>query len=207
MKIKYLTQADSTYPVKLVELLGNDAPAKVATLGNLDILKNRLVALLCSVRCPGSLILQTYDFVRNLRKAGMAVVGGFHSPVESECLRILLRGTSPVIICPARRIDNLRVRSELKKPVEEGRILFLSPFSGKQKRISKGNAVFRNLFVAALADAIFVAHAEPNSKTERFCRKIIECGKPVYTIEDKANANLNALGIKPVNPASISELM
>jgi len=33
------------------------------------------------------------------------VISGFHTPAEKECLRILLRGAQPIIICPARSIE------------------------------------------------------------------------------------------------------
>ena len=70
--------------------------------GNLDMLEERLTALFCSVRCPGDLILKTYDLARLLRDAGTPVIAGFQSPMEKDCLEILLRGRQPVVICPAR---------------------------------------------------------------------------------------------------------
>jgi len=43
------------------------------------------------------------------RDDGVTVISGFHTPVEKECLRILLRGSQPVIICPARSIEGMRI--------------------------------------------------------------------------------------------------
>jgi hypothetical protein len=78
--------------------------------------------------------------------------------MERECLNILLKGKQPVIICPARSLEGTRVKTEFRKPLEEGRLLILSPFSSeKQKRISSGSALERNCFVAALADSIFIS--------------------------------------------------
>ena len=31
------------------------------------------------------------------------------SPIEEECLRILQRGKQPLIVCPARAIDTMRI--------------------------------------------------------------------------------------------------
>lgn len=49
----------------------------------------------CSVRsnCLGDVILKTLDLMCELRDADAYVVSGFHSPMERECLNILLRGT------------------------------------------------------------------------------------------------------------------
>ena len=87
-------------------LRGARVPGVLATLGNLDILKTPSIALFCSTKCPGDLILKTYDLACAWRAARQTVIGGFHSPMEKECLRLLLRGTQPVIVCPARTLPN-----------------------------------------------------------------------------------------------------
>jgi len=96
------------------------------------------------------------------------------------------------------------MRKEFKKPLEEGRLLFLSPFKESQRRNAVETAMERNRFVAALADAVFVAHASPNSKTELFCRELLSWGKPLFTLESDTNINLISLGAKPMNINNIA---
>ena len=55
-------------------------------IGNRDILRHPTLGLICSVQCPGSVIMKTFDAIRELRDAGVVVAGGFHSPMEKECL-------------------------------------------------------------------------------------------------------------------------
>jgi len=155
-----LQLGDSKYPSALCEYLGESQPEALTVLGNVDILQQRKLALFCSVKCPGALILQTYDLARVLRDSGVTVIGGFHSPMEKECLRLLLRGTPPIIICPARSIERMRIPSEWKTSLAEGRLLILSPFAEKQRRVTVNLARKRNELVAALADEVFVAHKE-----------------------------------------------
>src|SRR5438093_4671296 len=169
MTITQLQQDDSGYPPALHKYLGDRAPKTLTTLGNLDILQRKKLALFCSVKCPGTLILQTYDLACALRGAGITVIGGFHSPMEKECLALLLRGRQPVIICPARSIERLRLPTSWKALLAEDRLLLLSPFAEKLRRATADLARKRNEFVAALADAVFVAHAAPGSKMEQFC--------------------------------------
>ncbi|MDG5996712.1 MAG: hypothetical protein E3K33_07075 [Candidatus Brocadia sp.] len=71
-----------------------------------------------------------------MQQTGVAVVGGFHSPVERECLTVLLRGSQPVIICPARSIEGMRIPGTWRRPIDEGRLLILSPFDQKYRRIT-----------------------------------------------------------------------
>jgi hypothetical protein len=50
-------------------------------------------------------VIATYDAIRELRDAGVIVAGGFHSPMEGECLDFLLCGAQPVVLCPACGTD------------------------------------------------------------------------------------------------------
>jgi hypothetical protein len=52
--------------------------------------------------------------------------------------------------------------------------------------------------VAALADAVFVAHAAPGTKTYRLCEQVLSWGKPLYTFNDPANSDLISSGARPV---------
>jgi len=84
--------------------------------------------------------------------------------------------------------------------------LFLSPFLDKPHRTTAQSAICRNYFVAALSNQIFVAYAEPEGKTERFCRDILKWKKPVLTLPNEANEHLLAIGAKPVSPDYRGEL-
>jgi predicted Rossmann fold nucleotide-binding protein DprA/Smf involved in DNA uptake len=207
MGIVQFKQADSEYPSLLKTHLANHAPKIIAALGNPTILQSKILALFCSVRCPGHLILKAHDLAQKLKQADMTVIGGFHSPVERECLRILLRGPQSVIVCPARSLAGMRLRAEYKKPIEEGRLLLLSPFKERHRRNTAETAMERNRFVAALADTIFVAHASPNSKMEKFCHEVLKLGKPLYTFESEANRSLINIGVKPLSPGNSDFLM
>lgn len=85
--------------------LGAEATPSWATLGEPRVLDGRTLALLCSARCPGGPILRALDLARELRDADLTVVGGFHSPVEQDCLTLLLRGTARIVVCPAREVE------------------------------------------------------------------------------------------------------
>ena len=194
-----IQQGESNYPSFLITYLSANAPKDITAIGNLDILKNNTLAVFSSVKCPGTIILKTYDLMKKLRESDITVISGFHSPMERECLNILLKGNQPVIICPARSIEGMRIRAEYKKPLKEERLLFLSPFPEEEKRISSEGALRRNYFVAALATSIFIPYAAPKSSTEMFCQEILKWGKQVYTIDDEKNKNLVAEGLKPVS--------
>lgn len=155
----------------------------VYMLGKQKILQAKKLALFCSRKCPGKLILKAYDLARELRDSGTTVVSGFHTPVEKECLRILLRGVQPLIICPARSIEGMRVPAAWKKPLEQGRLLLLSPLEKKYRRMTAALAEQRNEFVASLADDILFIHAANGSRTEAFMHSLVRNGRNISMLE------------------------
>ena len=180
---------------------------KIWALGNLEILEKPLLGFFCSVKCPGELILRSYDLARSLRDTETSVIGGFHSPIEKDCLDLLLKGTQPIILCPARSIENMLVKKIFRQSLDEGRILFLSPFEKKIKRQTGQTSQLRNQFVAILANAVFVTHAEAGGKLEQLCREIIEFKKALYTFESDYNKPLIEMGAISVNLDDIKEIM
>jgi predicted Rossmann fold nucleotide-binding protein DprA/Smf involved in DNA uptake len=114
-----------------------------------------------------------------MRDNGVTVISGFHSPIEKECLRILLRGSQPIIICPARAIETMRIPTECRRAFEAGRILFLSPFTLQPTRMTRESAIRRNEFVAALADEAYIAHISEGGETERIARRLHDWSVPI----------------------------
>jgi predicted Rossmann fold nucleotide-binding protein DprA/Smf involved in DNA uptake len=157
----------AAYPAMLRSRLGENAPADLTVLGDASLLRARRTALFCSARTPGDAILRTHDAARRMRDEGVTVISGFHSPIEKECLHILLRGKQPIIICPARAIDAMRIPPDCRTAFDAGRVLYLSPFAKEPRRGTKESAVRRNEFVAALADNAYAAHAAPGGQTAR----------------------------------------
>lgn len=142
--ISKLMPSDPRWPGELSDRLESSAPPELWASGAVEILEARKVGLFCSVRCPGDAILGAYDSARKLRDDGVTVVSGFHSPVEKECLRILLRGKQPVIICLARAFGKIRLPSDWRRALETGRLLLVSTFEKWPPRPDKNSTAYRN---------------------------------------------------------------
>ena len=164
--VKTILPWDALWPHRLRERLGDASPAELNTIGNLDLLALPKTGLFCSARCPGNAILATYDQTARWRDSGRCVISGFHSPVERECLRILLRGTPPIIFCPARSLPK-RISAEWQAPLAEGRLLIISSFTATENRVTTALAIRRNALVTALADEVFFAHITPGGALEK----------------------------------------
>ena len=169
---------------------------RVWAIGNLQILDKPLLGFFCSTKCPGEVILRTYDLARALRKARVAMIGGFHTPMEKECFALLLRGTQPMVICPARSIVQIRLPVDWRQPVAESRLLILSPFEAKHRRPTVELTEQRNRFVAALSTYILITHAAPKGKTEALGLELLRQGKQVFALAHPAHDHLFAAGAR-----------
>ena len=196
---------DRNYLLALRDKKARSLFPQIRAIGNFALLERPLLGFFCSVKCPGDLILRTYDLARALRDAGVPVISGFHSPIEKDCLDLLLRGGQPVVLCPARSIENIRLGKDLKTGVEKGRVLVLSPFDRKIKRSTAESSQLRNQLVGALSAAVFVAYADPGGKTEEFCKEILHSGKPLYTFESQYNKAIVEIGAKLVDTATLTQ--
>jgi len=200
-----IESTNANYPAALRPRKTQALFPRISIIGNPEILKRQWLGLFCSVKCPGDLILRTYDLARALRDAGVPVIGGFHTPIEKDCLDLLLRGKQPVVICPARDIKNMRLGKDLKTGVEEGRVLVLSPFEGMGRRPTAQVSERRNQFVSTLAAAAFVAYANPGGKTEALGSGFLRAGKPLYTFETQYNKSILESGAKPVDTKLLAQ--
>ena len=162
-----IDSSDPQYPRCLKERLGEKAPKSLAVLGNAGLLVQEKTALFCSVRCPEEKMPAAYDAARRLRDDGVTVISGFHSPVEKECLRILLDGKQPIIMALPRSLDRIRPPKDWRGPLDHGRLLLLSPLARRPRRPDRSDARRRNEMVTALADEILIVHAEPGGSIER----------------------------------------
>jgi hypothetical protein len=137
-----------------------------ASLGNKEILNLPKTAFLCSRQVPASVVLKCYDWAIAEREAGNCVISGFHSPLEKDVLHYLLKGTQPIIIALARGLK-IRVEAELKKPLDQGRLLIITPFEDSVKRVTIATAAIRNRMMIEIADKVVVGYASPGGQLEQ----------------------------------------
>lgn len=198
MDTRRVGRCDADYPVGL-ERLGKEAPPAVEFLGAQPLPGQPILGLICSVSCPGSVIIRIYDAVRALRDAGVVVCGGFHSPMEQECFDFLIRGQQAVVLCAATGLRHVVISDQGQWALRDGRLVVMSPFGDGVKKALPWHGSYRNRVVGALSDALFVPHAVPDGKAcanvnEALCRN-----QPVYTFDDDANQHLVEAGARPTD--------
>jgi predicted Rossmann fold nucleotide-binding protein DprA/Smf involved in DNA uptake len=178
LEVSTLTPSQTLWPRQLGDRLRSATPSSLWIIGNAVLFAKPKVGLFCSVRCPDDASARAYDACRKLRDDGMMLISGFHSPVEKECLKILLQGTQPIVVCPARSVRKMRIPDEWRPALEDGRLLIVSRFEQSPRRADTGSARRRNELVAALSDEVLIIHAEPGGRVERISQLVKQWNVP-----------------------------
>lgn len=153
-------------------------PHVIDSQGNNQLLDLHKTAFLCSREVPATIVLKCYDWAIAQREAGTCVISAFHSTLEKDVLAYLLKGSQPVIVALARGMKG-RIEPDFKKPLEQGRLLIVTPFEHKHKRVTTQLALIRNAFMAELADEIVVGYAKPGGNIDRLIQQLGH-SKPVH---------------------------
>jgi len=152
-----------------------------SSIGNKELLKLRKIAFLCSREIPASVVLKCYDWAIEQREKGNCVISGFHSKIEKDVFHYLLAGTQPVIIALARGMKG-KIEPELKSAIEAGRLLIISPFENKVKRVTVETAERRNRFMIELADEVVIGFAAKGGIIEKQIAEISD--KKIIKIQE-----------------------
>lgn len=154
----------------------------LSSIGNPALLDLPFVGIFASVKCPARLILAAHEAAKEIAAQGQAAISGFQSPTEKEMLEVLLRGVSPIVICPARGLEGMRIPVAWRPKIEAGQLLVISPFPAYIKRPTTETISKRNHFVVDLASELLIVHAEPGGKVEVLAEEARTAGKQVRSL-------------------------
>lgn len=160
----------------LTERLGANAPKSITIAGSPTPIAAPMTAFLCSKESPDATILKAFDQAAAWRDAGRCVISGFHSPLERQCLDILLRGKQHIVMALARGIGALRLPAPQRTALEDGRLTIVSPFPSTENRATADLARQRNRFVTALAYEVVFAFISPGGSLSLLADELVGWG-------------------------------
>ncbi len=147
-----------------VQAIEDSCDRRFHCAGHAALLAEPLLGLIPSRKCPGHVLLETLERVPAWVAAGCVLVSGFHSPLEQQVLRSLLRRDGRAVKVLARGMSDYRPPREEREALAARRLLVLSAFAPAVRRIIRGSALGRNRQVAALAAELvepYVAEGSP----------------------------------------------
>jgi len=147
--------------------VGREVSTHISGVGAAALFAEPLLGLIASRECPGHVLLETLERVPEWVKAGRVIVSGFHSPLEQQVLRSLLRRQGRAVKVLARGFGDPRAdyrpTLEEREPFASGRMLIISAFANSVVRTTRATALARNRLVLALATDIVVPHVAAGS--------------------------------------------
>ena len=121
-------------------------------IGNKELLKQKKVGFLASRKISSLSILPTLDWATEVSKReDTAIVSGFHSKMERNVLKILLKGQCGIIIVLARGMYR-KLPKQYEEAMSQNRLLIISNEKDNVKRVSEQTAHKRNEYVREIAD-------------------------------------------------------
>ena len=135
-------------------------------LGNMDLLKQPMVAYFCSKEYTAQSVLLSYDWATDQKQTGKVVVSTFRSPVEVDVLHFLLTNHQPIIIILSRRMYK-RIPAQYQEEFEEGHILFISLCPETTIRSGQEQANRANRYALSLANEVVFGCVTQGSNTEK----------------------------------------
>ncbi len=155
-------------------------------LGNIELLNNYKVGLLCSRKLPASIILKTYDWAIEQRDKGVCIVSGFHSKIEKDVFDILIKGKQPIILILARGLKKRR-EPIIDSLIEDNRLLIITPFQENIKRITEDTAKIRNEIIVSISDEIMLPYTNENGNIQKVIKSVRSSVNIQTLIDDEKN--------------------
>ena len=150
-------------PNTLSERFGANAPPQFMAIGNTDLLNEPLIGLIASRECPGHVLLQTLELATQWARAQQVVLSGFHSPLEQQVFRSMLRRNGRAIKLLAHSLDHYRVPPLEQASLASGHLLVLSASPPTIVRTTRAQSLARNRLVLALATEVVAPHVSTDS--------------------------------------------
>ena len=150
-------------PPVCVQRVGVEIATRIVGAGETALLMAPLLGLIASRECPGHVLLETLDRVPEWVKSGRVIVSGFHSPLEQQVLRSVLRRKGRVVKGLARGMADYRPTAEEREPLDAGRMLVITACPPELRRTTRDTALARNRLVLTLTAEVVVPHVAAGS--------------------------------------------
>lgn len=123
-------------------------------LGNTSLLDLHKIGFLASRKISPLSVLPTLDWATEIaQREDIAVVGGFHSRLERDVLKFLLRGHCGIIVVLARGIYK-KIPKQYREAYQANRILFIANEKDTLTRISELTCHRANDYIRSISDEL-----------------------------------------------------
>jgi len=181
--IRALLASDSEYPLRLISLLGRNAPPLLFVRGNLELLKYPCVGISGSRQASEESLQATFQLCRSMAEQGWVIAsGGARGTDEAAHLGSLQSGGPGTIVVMPTGILKPNIRREVRKHLEDGRTLLVSEFP-PEFGWTVGCAMQRNRLLVALSRVTLLVEPGITGGTGGTGKIVLKLGLPLFVLE------------------------
>jgi predicted Rossmann fold nucleotide-binding protein DprA/Smf involved in DNA uptake len=153
--------------------VGAEFAARVIGVGETSLIDKPLLGLIASRECPGNILISTLERIPEWVNTGRVIVSGFHSPLEQQVLRSLLRrnGRAVKVLARCFSASGYRLAKQEQDAFANGRLLIISAFGADTTRVTPVSAIKRNELVIALSSEVVTPFITKGSPLEGLLAK------------------------------------
>ncbi|MDP1831360.1 MAG: DNA-processing protein DprA [Geothrix sp.] len=156
-----VSRADSEYPRRMKARLREDAPAVLYGCGDIRLLETGGLAVVGSRQVDQGLIDYAMALGRLAANAGKTIVSGGAKGIDQAAMRGALETGGKAIGVLSDSLERTAMDREHRNLLMDGTLVLVSPYDPKAG-FSVGNAMQRNKYIYALADASMVVNSDFN---------------------------------------------
>ena len=194
-----------SYPVRLLILFLDSAPAVIFARGKVDLMKARSIAIVGSREAGGRALELSAETAAAAADSGWNVVSGYARGIDTAAhLGALKAGGTTTMVIPLG-IDRFVPRTSLKDLPWMSEGLIISQFH-PQDGWKNSYGAMRNKLIVGLSQAVVVVQAAAESGTMHTGELALKAGVPLFALSEKAlgdvsegNVRLLAQGAKKVD--------
>jgi len=186
----------------------NGRPPKLWCSGEQSILNRKLLGIISAREFDTELAAKSAELLaQSVSLKDVSFIGGWHSPLEKQALRILSGNSAQMVFCVAKSLNRFIPPAEIDKQLRQGQALLLTHCSPKAKRISREASLRRNQLVVRLAKVLLVLSAPEASSSFELAKAALNYGNPVFTLEHDTNKELLQNGALPASLEGIQRAL
>lgn len=156
-----ISRADKTYPSNFKNRLKENAPAILYGCGNMDLLNTGGLAIVGSRNINEELIKYTMNIANLSAKAHQMIISGGAKGADLAAMQGALNAGGVVCGVLSDSLEKAALNTENRLPLQQNRLVLISACDPKS-RFTVGNAMARNKYIYALANAGLIINADLN---------------------------------------------
>lgn len=204
-----ITRADSIYPRILKSTLKFKAPIVLYGSGDIDILKNKKLAVVGSREIEFEEVEFTKKIVNKATSEGFVIVSGGSRGTDSVAEIAALQFGGKAVSVLSEELESYIQKKEIRDDIAGGKRLVISPYNPRV-RFKAYNALGRNKYIYGLSDYSIVISAIENkggtwSGAIENLKNNISPMFVKYSEDKSGNKRLMSLGVKALDDRVLKE--